>query len=217
MYKNILFDLDGTILDTTEGVIEAVKITINELKLQMPDASTLKTFVGPTMQSSFEKHFKQDKQTALKNANLFRKNYKEHSLFIAKPYDGIIEILKYLKHNGFKVAVATNKSHQNAMDILKKFEIMQYLDYALGSDLEGKLTKTDIVNICIEKLNANKDETVLIGDSETDLKGAKQSDIDFIAVTWGFGFNKENCPNKYFTSPKSLLEYLKKEQLCLKN
>ena len=211
MYKNILFDLDGTLLDTTEGVIEAVKITINDLGLKMPDNNTLKSFVGPTMQSSFEKYFNQDKQTALINANLFRDNYKKHSLFIAKPYNRVFELLDFLKNHGYKLAVATNKSHQNAMDILEKFKIMSYLDFALGSDLDGKMTKTDIVNICIEKLNANKEETILVGDSNADFIGAKEAGIDFIAVTWGFGFTKENCPHKNFNSPEDLIEFFKKE------
>ena len=216
MYKYIIFDLDGTILDTTEGVIQAVKTTIKELKLDMPNDTILKSFVGPTMQSSFERHFNQDKETALKNANLFRKNYR-NSLFIAKPYKGIIETLAFLKQNNYKLALATNKSHQNAMDIITKFELIQYFDFALGSDLEGKLTKTDIVNKCMKELNAKKDETVLIGDSGADSKGAKEAGIDFIAVTWGFGYKEEDKLDKSFSSPQKLLKYFKEEQLCLKN
>ena len=222
MYKTILFDLDGTLLDTTDGVIEAVKITIQELGLKMPNEDVLKAFVGPPMQSSFQKYFDLDKETALKNANLFRANYKKHSLFIAKPYAGSLELLEYLKENGCKLAVATNKSHENAMGILDKFGISKYLDYALGSDLEGKLTKKDIVNICIEKLNAKKEECVLIGDSTADSTGAKEAGIDFIALTYGFGFKSKNDLDGIanvgiYNSIEELKEYFEKETLCLKN
>ena len=83
MYKNILFDLDGTLLDTTIGVIEAVKITINELGLPSLKPEVLATFVGPPMQSSLMKHFGMEPERALECANMFRANYKKYSLFSA--------------------------------------------------------------------------------------------------------------------------------------
>ena len=191
MYKNILFDLDGTLLDTTIGVIEAVKITIEELGLKMPSPEVLATFVGPPMQNSFMKHFSMEPNHALECANMFRANYKKYSLLSAEPYPGVLELLKALKDKGFKIAVATYKSHDNAMTILDKFGIKQYCDFAMGSDLEGRLTKTDIVNECIKQLNAEKNNTVLIGDSSADSKGASEAGIDFIGLTYGFGFKSE--------------------------
>lgn len=199
MYKTILFDLDGTLLDTTIGVIEAVKITIEQLGLPMPSSEFLSTFVGPPMQSSFMKHFGMEPEKALECANLFRANYKKYSLFSAEPYPGVLELLRALKAKGYKIAVATYKSHENAMTILDKFEISQYCDFAMGSDLEGRLTKTDIVNECIKQLAADRTSTVLIGDSNADSRGAYEADIDFIALTYGFGFKSpadlQNIPH----------------------
>lgn len=190
-YKAIIFDLDGTLLDTTQGVIEAVKATIDELKLSMPEYETLKKFVGPRMQDSFEKYFNMDSKKALECANIFRRNYKNF-LFSANLYDGALELLKNLKKENYKIAIATNKSHENAISILDKFEILNECDFALGSDLEGKLTKADIIKRCLKELGVSNKEAVMIGDSSADSTGAQIVDMDFIALTYGFGFKNEN-------------------------
>lgn len=196
-YKAVLFDLDGTLLDTTEGVIAAVKKTILKNGFAMPDDATLKSFVGPPMQKTMGEVFHLDPETALRVANEFRSAYKD-SLFQAKLYDGVIELLEKLHDASIKIAVATNKSHQNAMDIIERFGIKQYCDYAQGSDLEGKLSKKDIIEKCIEALECKKSETVLVGDSVFDLLGAEQAGVDFIAVTYGYGFKiGEKLESKY--------------------
>lgn len=189
-YKTVLFDLDGTLLDTTEGVVNAVRRTIRDNGFLMPTESELKEFVGPPMQKTMSERFGLEKYESLKVANEFRANYKKYSLFQASLYDGILDLLKELKEAHYQVAVATNKSHQNAVDIIEKFGIRQYCDYVLGSDLEGKLDKRDIICLCIKHLGSKKSETVLVGDSVFDLEGAEQAGVDFIAVTYGFGFKK---------------------------
>lgn len=189
MYKAVLFDLDGTLLDTTPGVIHAVIYTIKELGLQMLSQEILQNFVGPPMQLSFQKYFSMDKTNAMQSANLFRKNYKEQSLLRAELYPQTIEIIRTIKNKGYKIAVATNKSHDNAVMLLKYFGIADFCDYMLGSDLEGKLKKSDIIDICMKHLDVKKEDTVYVGDSFFDLEGAKATEIDFIAATYGFGFD----------------------------
>ncbi|WP_298034567.1 HAD family hydrolase [uncultured Dysosmobacter sp.] len=186
-YNAVLFDLDGTLLDTTEGVVAAVRKTILDNDFPMPDAVVLKSFVGPPMQKTMGEVFNLDKEIALRVANEFRENYKS-SLFQAKLYDGVSGLLQNLQKSGWKIAVATNKSHQNAMNVLERFGILQYCDFAQGSDLAGKLSKKDIIEKCIRALDCNKKDVVLIGDSIFDLQGAEQAEVDFVAVTYGFGF-----------------------------
>lgn len=197
MYKTVIFDLDGTLLDTTEGVLFAVNKTVEQLQLPSLDKTIVKLFVGPPMQESFAKHYSMNKEDAMQAATLFRKNYKEYSLFKASVYSGTMDILEYLKERGYLLAVATNKSHQNAMDILEHFHIMQYLDYAMGSDMGGKLTKTDIIMRCMEELHTFHKEAVYIGDSEYDAIGAGNCGMDFIAAMYGFGFRGKKDLEKY--------------------
>lgn len=219
MYSTILFDLDGTLLDTTIGVIDAVKITIEQYGFTMPSDEILKSFVGPPMQKSMAEKFNLDKETALKAANDFRANYKKYSLYKAELYPGVIEMLEMLHNKNFQIAIATNKSHENAEGIIKHFGIDKYCDFYMGSDLSGKLTKVDIVEKCIEVLNSDKVRTVLIGDSEFDSVGAKQAGIDFIGVTYGFGFKTHNdIPNSIsFNNVYDLTTFLtnQKETPCV--
>ncbi len=196
MYKAIIFDLDGTLLDTAPGVIFAVEYTIKELKLPMPDKETVKKFVGPPMQLSCQRYFGMDEEDALTAANIFRANYKKHSLLMAELYPGTLEVLRQLKARGYKLAVATNKSHDNAIAILRHFGVADHCDVMLGSDLGGKLKKVDIIRECMKELQVGPGECVYIGDSEFDLEGAEEAGMDFIGVTYGFGF-KKGTPSKY--------------------
>lgn len=195
MYKSIIFDLDGTLLDSSMGILEAVQITLKELNMPMLPPEILKTFIGPPIQNSLEKHFGLTSAKAMEIANKFRANYKEYSLLQATLYPGILELCAKLKAQGHKLAVATYKSHDNAMKILEHFGFMEYCDYALGSDKEGKYSKADIIRLCIEQLGSDLDECVMIGDSKADADGARKVGIDFIALTYGFGFK----PNEALT------------------
>ena len=190
MYKAVVFDLDGTLLDTTSGVIYAVELTIKQLGLPRPADEVLKTFVGPPMQLSFEKHFGMEKERALECANLFRANYRDHSLLIAELYPGAMEVLAYLKDKGYKIALATNKSHDNAMAILKHFGVAEFCDFMMGSDLAGKLKKADIIQKALDAIGVDAEDAVYVGDSIFDYEGAQKVGMDFIGVTYGFGFRE---------------------------
>lgn len=188
MYETIVFDLDGTILDTRVGVKNAVKMTISQLGLPEQSDEVIEQFVGPPMQESFMKYFGMDYELALKNANLFRENYKRYTLLQADVYPGVLELFDKLKRMKKKIAVATNKSHENAYLILEYYGIAEKCDYIKGSDLNGKLSKADILQDCMIFLRADSQTTVLIGDSSYDAEGAKKIGVDFIAVTYGFEF-----------------------------
>lgn len=190
MYKTILFDLDGTLLDTRIGVKKAVERTISQLDLSSLSEEVLNTFVGPPMQYSFEKHYNMDSDNALRAANLFRENYNKYSLFDALIYPGVMQLLDNLKTVGCQVVVATNKSHENAEKILQHFGILDKCDFMMGSDLQGKLKKKDIILECVKRVKTSPEECVYIGDSAFDSEGAEANGIDFIAVTYGFDFRE---------------------------
>ena len=207
MIKGIIWDLDGTLLDTTEGVMYAVEKTVAQLKLAPLKPDILKQFVGPPMQDSFVKFYGFDGTSALKAANLFRENYKKESLFKATLYPHTMETLRALKNRGYTMGVATNKSHDNALSIVEHFGISSFCDCVLGSDLGGKLKKADIIKKCLFELSIDSDEAVYIGDSSYDLQGAEEVGMQFFGVSYGFGFKKgENMGHTLLDSMREIEE-----------
>lgn len=193
---NIIFDLDGTLLNTAPGIIESVKHTIRAVGYQELSDEELLTFVGPPIQNSFMKMYACSSVEAQNAANVFRKHYRTKALLKAEPYNGIYNLCHKLRSENRKLAVATYKREDYAISLLKHFGFDQYFDSIHGADNENILTKADIIDICLKELRASKENTVLIGDTVHDAEGAKRMEIGFLAVTYGFGFK-----------PKTLIEF----------
>lgn len=209
----VIFDLDGTLLDTTEGVLESAIYAAQKMGYKELERSSMLKFVGPPIQNSFIKYYNCDKEEAQRAANIFRTYYKENALLKAKPYDGIFELCDNLKKSGKKMAVATYKREDYARTILKYFGFDKYFESMHGADNENILTKADIVNLCIEDLNLNKRNSVLVGDTIHDATGARAAGVTFIAVTYGFGFKTKQDVDKYNSIgvaevPLEILKYI---------
>ena len=185
----IIWDLDGTLLDTSEGILAASKYVIAKHGFEVPADDVLKTFIGPPLQQSFIKFFNVTEEESKEMANAFRQRYLEAELLKATPYDGMLALVHDISISGVKQGVATYKRQDLAEKILDNFGFADYVDMIFGSDLEGKLTKSDIIEKVIKTSGVvERDKIVMIGDSKGDQKGAAQAGIDFIGVTYGFGF-----------------------------
>lgn len=208
-YKNVLFDLDGTLLDTSEGIKEAVSYTIKEMGYRKLSNEELSTFIGPPIQVSLVKYFGCTADVSQRGAEIFRSYYKNTSLLKAVPYDGIFKLLKYINENGGNVAIATYKREDYALKLLKAFGFHKYCQVMHGADNFNKLSKSDIIKICLDELGGINSQSLYIGDTNGDLVGANESGIDFVGVTYGFGF----CSNKKYSFNTSdncmgLIKYL---------
>lgn len=193
----ILFDLDGTLLDTSEGIRHSVLYTLDQLQLPHPSEERLREFVGPPIQESLMRYGGLSIEEAQQGADIFRDFYKSQALFEASLYDGIMPMLEQLHKQGIKIGVATYKREDYALDILNHFGIVQYCDVIYGADNENKLTKADIINFCCEELSVQKQNIILIGDTEHDARGAAHAGIKFCAVTWGFGYNQPHISSAF--------------------
>lgn len=188
-YDLAVFDLDGTLLDTREGVLSAVKFTIEELGYEMPDEDTLRSFIGPPIQDSFAKVYGLEGPILQDIATLFRNFYSTKTLLEAVPYEGILELFAELSQRGIKPAVATYKREDYALTLLKHFGFDRYTDIMFGGDHENKLKKKDIIEKCIRVGGVSDvSRVVMIGDTDLDAIGAEKVGADFIGVTYGFGF-----------------------------
>ena len=187
-----VFDVDGTILDTSEGIIAAVKYTIEKYGLEVPDTEKMKTFIGPPIQDSFSRFFGLPQKAADEMAAVFRNRYKDVELLRAVPYDGIYELFARLVDNGIAPAIATYKRQDYATEILKAFKFDRFTDIMCGSDFAGRLKKKDIIRNALSEAGLmDLSKAVMIGDSNNDAAGANEIGINFIGVTYGFGFNSK--------------------------
>lgn len=196
-YEIAVFDVDGTLLDTREGVLESVKHTIRKFGYDMPEPEVLRSFIGPPIQDSFGKTYHLEKAKADEMAAEFRRVYKDVYLFGATPYEGIYDLMDELVKRDVKIAVATYKRQDYAERILKHFNFDRYSNVLYGADFEGKLRKVDIIKKCMVDLGSTDySNAVMVGDSWHDANGAEQIGVDFIGVTYGFDFRSDEDVKK---------------------
>ena len=209
MISALIFDLDGTLLDTTEGIVESVEYTIEELGLMQLDRAELLSFIGPPIIESFIKKFKISTEDAKRATCIFRTYYMSQALFKAKPYKGIFELLKELRLRGIKTGVATYKREDYALKLLYEFGFNVLMDSMHGADDNNYLQKADIIKMVVDDLGIIPSKAVYVGDTELDFRGATVAGTAFIGVTYGFGYKKGCCNlEKFANSPKDILGYI---------
>lgn len=197
MIKNVIFDLDGTLLDTKEGILLSVEHMVKELGYGKLTYEQRLSFIGPPVQVSLKRLYGLSDEEAQRGAGIFRDFYKEKALLKAKPYDGIYDLCRKFKDNGVRMAVATYKREDYARKLLAYYDFDKYCDPMHGADNNNILKKEDIILMCVDEMGAAKDECVLVGDTDNDAKGAAKAGIPFIAVTYGFGFKGEEDIKDY--------------------
>ena len=186
-YEIAVFDVDGTLLDTTEGVLASVKYTIDKMGFEPLSEDVLKTFIGPPIQDSFAKAYNLSGDILQDIATCFRNRYKDYELLKAVPYDGIYEVFDKLMERNVKLAVATYKRQDYAEAILKHFGFDKYTNILYGADHNNKLKKVDIIEKCMVDLGVTDySNAVMIGDRiDNDIVPAKQLGMKTIWVKQG--------------------------------
>lgn len=188
MKKLIIFDLDGTILNTLEDLTDSTNYALSVNDMPKRTIDEVRSFVGNGIRKLIERAVPAD--TSLDKIDKvfadFKEYYNVHCMDKTKPYDGITELMKKLKAVGYKLAIISNKA-DDAVQILRNKFYIDYIDYAAGeiAGVEKKPSPAS-VNICLEKMGYSKEEAVYIGDSDVDVATAQNAEMDLIAVLWGF-------------------------------
>lgn len=185
--KLIIFDLDGTLLDTGKGILKCVASTLKKMGFQVPNEDVCKSFIGPPLKKRFLEIFKTDEETANAFVAAFREEYSKGDLFLVDQYEGMMECLTELKKE-YSLAVATNKREDFAVALLEKCGMAHFFDAICGSDIASILTKTQIVAKAADKLGVPHADCVVVGDSNSDAEAAAQLGMPFVGVTYGYGF-----------------------------
>lgn len=192
MYKNVFFDLDGTITDSGEGILNSVEYALKKLGITHYERSKLYGFIGPPLMVSFGEFFGLSEEKCKEGVRLYREYYSKNGIYENRLYDGIISLLEKLKSAGINIVLATSKPHEFAEEILRYFGIAQYFNHIAAAEMNGKRNeKPDIIAYALEISGAEKSKTVMAGDRRFDILGAKTMGISSIGVLYGFGTEYE--------------------------
>lgn len=186
----MIFDLDGTLLNTTEGILESVRYTAQRFGFPELPVKTLLKFIGPPIQQSFMIHYGVKKEQVQEITDFFRAYYKTEALLKAVPYDGIYELCDFFKDNQINMSIATYKREDYALKLLKHFRFDEYCGSMHGADNHNKLKKEDIIRLCVNESGNARENTVMIGDTLNDALSAEKEGISFIGALYGFGFEE---------------------------
>lgn len=187
-YSTIVFDMDGTLSDTSPGVFAGVRRTLAILGRPQLSEERLRTFIGPPTADSFQRECGMTREQAVEATLLFRDYYSVTGVYDSKLYEGMQELLKLLKSAGAKVTVATLKPEDEAENLLRKENALEYFDAVSGSGPLGVSRKEDtIINGLTRAGVYSLDGVLMVGDSEYDAIGAEKVGVDFCAARYGFG------------------------------
>ncbi len=188
MYKLYIFDLDGTLSDSRDGITRSYQYALKQFGIEQNDIDILAKHIGPSIHDVFREHYGiQDTKKAEKH---FRNYYVDKGIFEHRMYEGVDKL--FMKLENKKVALATSKPYVYAKKILASYGIDKYFDVVYGSNLDGtKSMKKDLISNVLNEFDFSNDEVVMVGDRSYDIEGAKQNGISSIGVTYGYGTKEE--------------------------
>ena len=186
MKKAILFDLDGTLTDSGEGIINCAILALEHFGCPIPSREEMRVFVGPPLHESFINHgVPADK--AEEAIRIYRSRYIPIGAYENTPYPGIRELLEVLKAQGHKLYVATSKPETMSINILEHFDLAKYFDQICGATMDTSRSSKEAVIAYLLEQNGRADNMIMVGDTKFDILGAKEHGIPAIGVSWGYG------------------------------
>lgn len=193
MKKYILFDLDGTLTDSQEGILNSIEYMLNFYGIHVEDRESLRPWLGPPLKDCLMKYYGFSREKALEGVDKYREYFNRQGIFENKVYEGIEALLKALKARGCQLFVATSKPEPAARRVLEHFRLDSYFTYIGGATLsDSRVGKGDVIRYVL-KTNGitDLDQVLMVGDREQDVIGAKQNGLMAAGVLYGYGSEKE--------------------------
>ena len=188
MVKAVVFDFDGTLCDTGVGVKKSAKYALDAFGIKAPEWEELDFFIGPPLLVTFQERFNQSVTDAEKLVKKYRERYTNIGLYESEFYNGIPQLIKDLKSQGFKLGIASSKPINYIEELLIKADLQSYFDYisavSFNADCESKQS---ILERCLNELGVEPSEAIMVGDRFYDIDGARGAGVDSVGVLWGFG------------------------------
>ena len=184
--KAIFFDLDGTLTDSGEGIINCALMALEHYGLPLPSREEMRVFVGPPLTQSFINHGVPPEE-ADNAVAIYRSRYIPIGKFENTPYEGVEELLKKLNDGGYSLYVATSKPETMSVEILEHFGLAKYFKLICGATMDSsRSTKADVIKYLLDKIG-DTDCAIMVGDTEFDVIGAAAHGIPTVGVSWGYG------------------------------
>ncbi len=211
MIRNVLFDLDGTISNSSEGVIGCFQHTLKELTGYYSDESSLITLIGTPIRAIFSELLQTDNEQLITRAiSIYRDKYAEIGVTGNTIYPGIADLLSTLKEKSYSVFIVTMKNFQDSEKVIRYLGLTHLIRKIYGPNLEGYPdNKSELIRSTLEENNLSQNETVMIGDRKEDIRAGKANGIKTIGVTWGFGSPveiSESLPDHMCHLPKDIIQ-----------
>lgn len=185
----ILFDLDGTLVDSSRGIKNAFHYAFRQLNFPLPSDEVLRTFIGPPLEDSFRRYFSDELEVS-KAVTIYRDYYNEKGVYEVELYPDVTRMLDRLTTYGHKLYITSSKNEPMISVMLSHLGILGYFTNVYG-DTATRTNKTAVIAACLAEENVPLDQAIIVGDTKYDMIGGKNTGIGTIGVTWGFGLEEE--------------------------
>lgn len=192
MPSHILFDLDGTLTDSAEGILKSVDYAFAALHLEKPSQETLMDFIGPPLESSFMHVCKLNSEQTEQAVKAFRERFSATGIYENALYPGVLTMLGELQANEKVLFLATAKPLPYAQRILDHFSLTHFFQSVHGPTMGmATITKGDVIRQCLQNNSILPSRAVMVGDRWHDMEGAKENQVSSIGVLYGYGSREE--------------------------
>lgn len=187
--KAVLFDLDGTLIDSSEGITKSAQYALKRFGIEVEELDSLKFFIGPPLVYTFTRHYKFSMEQAKEAVASYRERYNVIGIFECSLYPHVRECIEELKRRGYRIGMASSKPEAACKRILEHFKLLDLFDEVVGATPDGSIdTKEEVLRELLRRWeDVSADELCLIGDTMFDVAGAQQVGIACVAVSFGFG------------------------------
>ncbi len=210
--KCVILDLDGTLVNTSEGIFKSVQYALDDVGIFNEPEDNLRRFIGPPLEYSFKTFYGLDAETTEHLIAKYRERYVPIGLYESELYPGVREFVAGLKEKGYKLSLGSSKPEDMCIKLLDSFEILDMLDFCVGATVgPERRTKEKVLIEALDRMEIDASECVLIGDTRFDVEGARSVGMDCIGITYGFG-TREDLEKAgavaIFDTLNEVLEYL---------
>lgn len=193
-FDYVIFDFDGTVVDTGEGILKSLQYSFREMGAEVPSMEDLKKFIGPPVYYSYTHFYGVSEDEVCDYIRKYRERYKEKGIYESKLYDGIKQMLESLKEKGVKLGIASSKPEHLIYSVADYLKVTDYFDAIVGVKVDDSnhSTKAGLVSEAMKMMGAtDKTRVLMVGDRKFDIDGAAGAGVKSCGALWGYGDEEE--------------------------